>query len=173
MNGNMEYMSLHTPTEVGKIVIDCTPYLVLANMKARNVDPGFDIRHYITAMGIDPIITGALQFDISAFTNIDIAFDRMNLKYEILDQYYDQIGVHMSDFESHFNQSLMIFIEELMIRVLENAIENLYDLYIATLVRSEHKSVQLDLHTDTVNITPYGTYQIQLEYLVRGYKTGY
>ena len=79
----------------------------------------------------------------------------------------------MSDFESHFNQSLMIFIEELMIRVLENAIENLYDLYIAPLVRSEHKSIQLDLHTDTVNITPYGTYQIQLEYLVRGYKTGY
>ena len=72
MNGNMEYMSLHTPTEIGKIVIDCTPYLVLANMKARNDDPGFDICHYITAMGIDPIITRALQFDISAFINTTI-----------------------------------------------------------------------------------------------------
>lgn len=172
MNGDVAYMSLHTPTEVGKIVIDFTSYLALANMKAKAENPNFDIRHYITAMGIDPIITRALQFDISAFTDIKIAFDKMNVKYEVLDQYYDQIGVHISGFEDNLNQSLMIFVEELMIRILENAIENLYDLYIAPLVRMDHQSVQLDLHTDIVQITLYGTYQIQLEYLVRGYKTG-
>ena len=171
MNGDVAYMSLHTPTEVGKIVIDFTSYLALANMKARADNPNFDIRHYITVMGIDPIIQRALQFDISAFTDIRMAFDKINVKYEVLDQYYDQIGVHMSGFEDSLNQSLMVFIEELMIRVLENAIENLYDLYITPLVRMDHQSVQLDLHTESVQITPYGTYQIQLEYLVRGYKT--
>ena len=169
MNGDVAYMSLHTPTEIGKIVIDFTSYLALANMKARADNPNFDIRHYITAMGIDPIITRALQFDLSSFT--DITMNRLNVKYEVIDQYYDQLGVHMSNFEDSLNQSLMVFIEELMIRVLENAIENLYDLYIAPLVRTDHQSVQLDLHTENVLITPYNTYQIQLEYLVRGYKT--
>ena len=171
MNGDVAYTSLHTPTEVGKIVIDFTSYLALANMKARADNPNFDICHYITTMGIDPIIQRALQFDISAFTDIRMAFDKINVKYEVLDQYYDQIGVHMSGFEDNLNQSLMVFVEELMIRILENAIENLYDLYIAPLVRMDHQSVQLDLHTENVLITPYNTYQIQLEYLVRGYKT--
>lgn len=169
MNGDTQYTTLYTPTEVGKIVIDFTPYLVLANMKAREDDPNFDIRHYITAMGIDPIITRALQFDLSSFT--DITMNRLNVKYEVIDQYYDQLGVHMSGFEGSLNQSLMIFVEELIIRILENAVENLYDLFINPLTLSYHKSAQLDLHTENVLITPYNTYQIQLEYLVRGYKT--